>query len=114
MGLVEDFEKSQMTKDVPAISVGDTVIVHKVISEGKKQRIQKYEGIVISIQNSRSKKSITVRKIVDKIGVEKTFLIYSSLVPKIEVKKKGKPKRAKLYYLRERTGKKATYVNSAE
>tara|TARA_A100001015_G_scaffold261277_1_gene306677 strand:+ start:5832 stop:6197 length:366 start_codon:yes stop_codon:yes gene_type:complete len=109
--LIEEIEKSQMKKDgVPSVSVGDTVCVSKVIVEGKKQRIQKYEGLVIGIQGRYSKKRINIRKFVDKIGVEKSFLIHSPLVKDIKVVSKGKVRRAKLNYLRERVGSRATKV----
>ncbi|MDA1353226.1 MAG: 50S ribosomal protein L19 [bacterium] len=111
---IQEIEKDQMKKNVPSVSEGDTVVVSKIITEGKKSRIQKYEGVVLKKQNTRSRTQITVRKVVDKIGVEKTFLLHSPLVEKIEVIKRGKTRRARLYYLRKRTGKKATRIKSAD
>ena len=78
-----------------------------VIMEGKKQRVQRFQGTVIKIKGSLSRKTFTVRKIIDGVGVEKSFLLHSPLVPKVEVLKRAKVRRAKLYYLRDRVGAKA-------
>ncbi len=112
--IIEKIEKDQMKKNLPSISVGDTVVVSKEIVEGEKKRIQKFQGLIIKMQNRYSKKTIVVRKFVDKIGVEKSFLIHSPLVKEIKVLKKGKVRRARLYYLRDRLGKKAITVKSAK
>ena len=104
---IQEFEKSQCKENVPSIKVGDSVIVHKVIMEGKKQRTQRFQGTVIKKKGSLSRESFTVRKIVDGVGVEKTFLIHSPLVPKVEIIQQSKVRRAKLYYLRDRVGAKA-------
>ena len=109
---IEEFEKSQMKESLPEINVGDTVIVDKVIVEGKKKRIQKFEGTVILRTGIRSRDSIVVRKVVDGIGVEKTYLLHSSLVSNVTVKRKGKVRRARLYYLRDRIGSKATRIKA--
>lgn len=93
------------------ISTGDTVRIHQEISEGGKTRIQVYEGLVIAIKNSGSGKSFTVRKIAaGGIGVEKIFPVLLPALKKIEIKRKGQVRRSKLYYLRDRVGKKATKV----
>jgi len=111
--VIEEIEKKQMKKSLPGFSVGDTVVVSKEIIEGKKKRIQKYEGIIIKIQNNYVRKNITVRKIVGNVGVEKTFFVHAPSVVKIERKVKGKVRRAKLFYLRNRVGKKATRIKKA-
>jgi large subunit ribosomal protein L19 len=112
--IIDEIEKNQMKENIPDINVGDTVCISKLITEGKKQRIQKFEGIVIKQQGSNSRKSITVRKIFGQFGVEKSFLIHSSLVPEIKVLKRGKVRRAKLNYLRNRIGAKATRVKTKD
>ncbi|MAQ63896.1 MAG: 50S ribosomal protein L19 [Rickettsiales bacterium] len=104
---IQEFEKSQCKENVPSIKVGDSVIVHKVIMEGKKQRTQRFQGTVIKKKGSLSRESFTVRKIIDGVGVEKTFLLHSPLVPKVDILKEAKIRRAKLYYLRDRVGAKA-------
>eukprot|EP01047_Picozoa_sp_COSAG01_P004025 COSAG01_NODE_128_length_24936_cov_324.347264_9_plen_115_part_00 len=106
--IIEEIEKGQMKADLKTIDVGDTVAVSKTIKEGKKERQQKFEGVVIKKQGRLSRESITVRKIVDGIGVEKTFLIHSPLVPSYKIIKRAKVRRAKLYYLRERLGVKTS------
>jgi len=95
-------------------SVGDTVVVSQKIVEGGKTRTQNFEGIVIAIRGSGENKTFTVRKIaVGGIGVERIWPLHSPWITKIKVKKKGKIRRAKLYYLRKKTGKKATKVKAA-
>ena len=111
--LIDEFEKSQMKRSgLPSISVGDKVSISKVIVEGKKKRIQKFEGIIIGIQGKLSKKKINIRKVVDKVGVEKAFLLHSPLVKDIKIISKGKVRRANLNYLRQRIGSKATKVKT--
>lgn len=112
--LIQDIEKSQMKPNVQKVNVGDKVRVSKLIVEGKKKRIQNYEGLIIKNQHSLSRESITVRKMVDGIGVEKSFLLHSPLVTEIKVVKRGKVRRARLNYLRNRVGSKATRVKSAD
>ncbi len=112
--VIKKFEESQLKESVADIQVGDTVIVHKVIMEGKNQRTQRFQGTVIKLKGSLSKKSFTVRKIIDGVGVEKTFLLHSPLVPKVEVIKRAKVRRAKLYYLRDRVGAKANRLKIKE
>ena len=114
MSIIEEIEKKMMKKDLPSVNVGDTVVISQEIVEGKKKRIQKFEGVVIKRQNTRQRTSVTLRKIVDKIGVEKSFMLYLPLVKNIEVTRKGKVRRARLFYLRDRVGKKATRVKAAD
>ena len=92
-------------KEVPAFNVGDTVKVHVKIKEGNRERIQIFEGFVIKRQNAGSNETFTVRKISYGVGVERTFPVHSKNIDKIEVIRSSKTRRAKLYYLRERTGK---------
>ena len=96
-----------MKSDIPAFNVGDTVKVHVKIKEGNRERIQIFEGFVLKIQNGGIGKTFTVRRIASGVGVEKTFPIHSPLVEKIEVVKRGKIRRARLHYMRQRTGKSA-------
>jgi large subunit ribosomal protein L19 len=110
--LITEIEKSQMKDNVPSLNVGDTVRVAKLIVEGKKQRTQYYEGLIVKIANKYSRESITVRKICDGIGIEKSFLLHSPLVTEINVIKCGKVRRARLNYLRNRIGVKATRVKT--
>ena len=112
--IIDQLEKKAMKESLPSYSVGDTVVVSQQIVEGKKSRIQKFEGMLIKKKNAAVRSSITVRKLVDGSGVEKTFLVHSPLITQIEVKKQGKVRRAKLYYIRERIGKKATTVKAKQ
>ena len=105
MDIVKSIEHEQLKNSIPEIRVGNTVRVHVKIKEGNKERIQVFEGIVIKKQGGGVNETFTVRKISYGVGVEKTFLIHSPLVEKVEVVRVGKARRAKLYYLRERTGK---------
>ncbi|MGC6366625.1 MAG: 50S ribosomal protein L19 [Candidatus Marinamargulisbacteria bacterium] len=112
---IEEFEKSQIAEtDYPTVTVGDTVIVHKEISEGKKTRIQRFQGLIIKKTGRLSRESITLRKIVDGVGVEKSFLTSSPLVKNIEVVSRGKGRRARLNYLRDRKGKAALRVKKID
>jgi large subunit ribosomal protein L19 len=110
--LITEIEKSQMKEEIPALKVGDTVRVANLINEGKKQRTQYYEGLIIKIQNKYSRQSITVRKICDGVGIEKSFLVHSPLVKDIAIIKQGIVRRARLHYLRNRIGVKATRVKT--
>ena len=103
--LVEQITKSQIRTDLPNFITGDTIKLSIRIIENGKERIQVFEGIVIKKQGGGVNATFTVRKISYGVGVEKTFLIHSPLVEKVEVVRVGKARRAKLYYLRERTGK---------
>ena len=105
MDIIKSIEHEQLKNSIPEIKVGNTVRVHVRIKEGNKERIQVFEGIVIKKQGGGVNATFTVRKISYGVGVEKTFLVHSPLVEKVEVVRVGKARRAKLYYLRERTGK---------
>jgi large subunit ribosomal protein L19 len=105
--LVTLIETTQLKDDVPAFGPGDTVNVHLRVVEGAKERIQQYEGVVISRHGSGAREMMTVRKISGGIGVERIFPIHSPRIAKLEVKRRGRVRRAKLYYLRSRSGKAA-------
>ena len=107
---IENLEKKFAKEDLPKFNIGDTVDVHFNVQEGDKRRIQVFSGIVIGEKGSGLGKSFTVRRISYGEGVERVFPLNSPLIDKIEVKKKGKVRRAKLYYLRSKKGKKATKV----
>lgn len=105
---VIDFNKSQQTKQLPELQVGDIVRVHRKIKEGDKERVQIFKGLIISIKGKQSSSpTITVRRESQKIGVEMTFPIYMPTVVKIEVLRHSKVRRSKIYYMRERSGKAA-------
>ncbi len=105
--LIEAVEKEQITKESPAFSPGDTVIVQVKVTEGSRERLQAFEGIVIAKRNRGLNSSFTVRKISHGEGVERVFQTHSPVVSQIQVKRRGDVRRAKLYYLRGRTGKAA-------
>ena len=105
--ILRAIEQEQIRTDLPSFNVGDNVKVHQLIKEGNRERIQVFEGIIIKKQNGGVNASFTVRKISYGVGVEKTFLVHSPLVEKVEVVRVGKARRAKLYYLRDRVGKAA-------
>ena len=105
--IIDAIEQEQMTKDVPDFSPGDTVIVQVKVKEGSLERLQAFEGIVIAKRNRGLNSSFTVRKISHGEGVERVFQTYSPVVSEIKVKRRGDVRRAKLYYLRGRTGKAA-------
>ncbi len=111
MGIIDDIEKGQMKKTAPSFKVGDTVKVYSKIMEGGKERVQGFEGIVIKFSGAGIRKNFTVRKIVQGVGVERTFLVNSPKVERVETLRSGKVRRAKLYYLRKRIGSQATRVN---
>ena len=100
MNIIDEFEKAQLRTDIPDFSPGDTVAVHYNIKEGNRRRNQIFEGVVIARKGGSFKETFTVRKVSYKIGVERIFPVHSPLINKIEVKRKGKVRRAKLYYLR--------------
>ena len=114
LGLVNEITKDQMKNDVPDLRPGQTVRVDVNIKEGDKSRIQAYEGVVTKVQGSGIGKTFTVRKISSGVGVEKTFPLHSPLVQKIEVVRKGNVRRAKINYMRERTGKAAKIKTNEE
>ncbi len=103
--LIKDFELSQQKKKLPEVYVGDTVKVGVRISEGNKERVQPYEGVVIAKRHGGINQTITVRRIFQGIGVERIFMVHSPQVASIKVERRGKVRRAKLFYLRERVGK---------
>ena len=110
MNLIQTLEQEEMTrlgKNIPEFAPGDTVIVNVNVVEGTRKRVQAYEGVVIAKRNRGLNSGFTVRKISSGEGVERTFQTYSPLIASIEVKRRGDVRRAKLYYLRERTGKAA-------
>ena len=102
-----NIEAEQLKKDVPQFNVGDTVRVHAKIKEGNRERIQVFEGTVLKRQGGGSKETFTVRKSSNGVGVEKTWPVHSPNVEKVEVIRRGKVRRAKLNYLRDRVGKAA-------
>lgn len=107
MDIIKSIEHEQLKSKIPVLKVGDTVRVHVKIKEGNKERIQVFEGIIIKKQGGGLNETFTVRRISYGVGVEKTFLVHSPLVEKVEVVRVGKARRAKLYYLRDRVGKSA-------
>ena len=107
MEIIRAIEQEQLRTDLPKFGAGDTVKVHIRIKEGKRERIQIFEGVVLKRQNGGVRETFTVRKISFGVGVEKIFPVHSPGVEKIEVTRKGKVRRAKLNYLRDRVGKSA-------
>jgi large subunit ribosomal protein L19 len=110
MNLIETLEKEEMTrlgKTIPVFAPGDTVVVNVTVVEGERKRVQAYEGVVIAKRNRGLNSSFIVRKVSSGEGVERTFQTYSPMIASIEVKRRGDVRRAKLYYLRERSGKSA-------
>lgn len=107
MDIIKSIEHEQMKNAIPDLKVGDTIRVHQRIKEGNRERIQVFEGIIIKKQGGGLNATFTVRRVAYGCGVEKTFLIHSPMVEKIEVVRVGKARRAKLYYLRDRVGKAA-------
>ena len=107
MNIIEQIERENLKSEVPVFSVGDTVKVSVKVIEGTKERIQAFEGIVIAKKNGGIRETFTVRRISYGIGVERTFPVHSPKVARIDVVRRGKVRRAKLYYLRNLTGKAA-------
>jgi len=103
--LINEFENEQLKKELPEIYVGDTVKVGVKITEGNKERVQPYEGVVIAKRHGGINQTITVRRIFQGIGVERVFLLHSPQVASLKVERRGKVRRAKLFYLRDRVGK---------
>ena len=110
--IIQEIEKEQLKAEKPAFGVGDTVRAHVRVIEGGKERIQVFEGIVIAKRHDAVRETFTVRKISHSIGVERTFLLNSPRIAKVEVVRRGKVRRAKLFYLREKVGK-ATRIKEA-
>jgi len=103
--LIKEFENEQLKKELPEIYVGDTVKVGVKITEGNKERVQPYEGVVIAKRHGGINETITVRRIFQGIGVERVFMLHSPQVASLKVERRGKVRRAKLFYLRDRVGK---------
>ncbi len=112
--IIETIEKENQNKNAPTVKIGDTVKVYFKIKEGDKERLQGFQGVVIAKKNGSIRETFTVRRISHGIGVERTFPIHSPLIDSVELVRKGKPRRAKLYYVRELTGKAAKIKQSNE
>ena len=107
MDLIKELNKEQLAKELTPVQIGDTVRVHVKVKEGSRERIQVFEGTVIAKKHGGIEETITVRRVSYGVGVEKVFPIHAPAVEKIEIVRKGKVRRAKLYYLRDRVGKSA-------
>ena len=105
--LLQNFESDQAQRELPAFGPGDTVVVNVKVKEGNRERVQAYEGVVIGKKNAGLNSAFTVRKISHGFGVERVFQTHSAAIDSVQVKRRGNVRRAKLYYLRERTGKSA-------
>ena len=105
--IIDTLEKEGMKQNLPELAIGDQVKVFVKVKEGDKERLQSYEGTIIAFKNGGIRETVTVRRVTYGVGVERTFPIHSPKVDHIEVVRHGKVRRAKLYYLRERTGKAA-------
>ncbi|WP_419590530.1 50S ribosomal protein L19 [Thiolapillus sp.] len=105
--IIQELEAEQMNKDIPDFGPGDTVVVKVKVKEGNRERLQAFEGVVIAKRNRGLNSAFTVRKMSHDEGVERVFQTYSTMIDSIEVKRRGDVRRAKLYYLRGRTGKAA-------
>ena len=105
--IIRSIEETQLKKDVPSFSIGDTVKVEVKVVEGTRERLQAFEGVVIARRNGSCRETFTVRRVSYGVGVERTFPLHSPRVDSITVTRRGKVRRAKLYYLRERSGKAA-------
>ena len=105
--IIQDLNARQIKKDIPAFSPGDTVVVQVKVKEGDRERVQAYEGVVIAISNRGLNSSFTVRKVSHGEGVERVFQTHSPAIADIHLKRRGHVRRAKLYYLRDRSGKSA-------
>jgi len=107
MDLIENIEKEYLKEDLPEFKSGDTVKVNVKVSEGNRERIQTFEGVIIAVNGVGINKTITVRKLSFGVGVERIFPVHAPIVDSLEVVRKGKVRRSKLYYLRDRVGKSA-------
>jgi len=112
--VIQEIEKEQMKENVVDFNIGDTIKVFYKIIEGKKERIQPFEGVVTRIQGGGITKAFTVRKVVGGVGVEKTYLIHSPKITEITVLREGKARKAKLFYLRDRVGSKANKIKARD
>ena len=109
MNIIDTIERDGMKTDLPEIAIGDQVRVFVKVVEGNRERLQSYEGVVIAKKNGGIRETVTVRRVTFGVGVERTFPLHSPRIDHIEVVRHGKVRRAKLYYLRERTGKAAKH-----
>lgn len=107
MDIIRAIEAEQLKTDLPIFNVGDTVKVHVKVKEGARERVQMFEGVVFKRQNGSLRETFSVRRVAYGVGVEKTFPVHSPMIEKIEVVRRGRVRRAKLYYLRDRVGKAA-------
>ena len=107
MDIIRAIEAEQLKTDLPCFHIGDTVKVHLKVKEGTRERIQIFEGVVLKRQNGSLRETFTVRRVAYNVGVEKTFPVHSPMIDKIEVIRRGRVRRAKLFYLRDRVGKAA-------
>ncbi|MCC6221789.1 MAG: 50S ribosomal protein L19 [Deltaproteobacteria bacterium] len=107
MNLIDKIHAEQLKKELPDFSIGDTVRVHQLIQEGGKERVQVFEGVVMGRRGGGISETFTVRKVSYNVGVERTYLLHSPRVTKVELKQRGHVRRAKLYYLRDLSGKAA-------
>ncbi|PRH83875.1 50S ribosomal protein L19 [Arenimonas caeni] len=105
--LLQQFEADQVTRELPKFAQGDTVVVNVKVKEGNRERVQAYEGVVIAVKNAGLNSSFTVRKISHGFGVERVFQTHSPIIDSVSVKRRGKVRQSKLYYLRGLEGKKA-------
>lgn len=105
MNIVETVEKEYLKEEVPVLRSGDTVKVHVKVVEGTRERIQVFEGVVIAVNHAGLRQNVTVRRMTHGVGVERTFLVHSPRIDKIEVLRHGAVRRAKLFYLRDKVGK---------
>ncbi|OAA82756.1 50S ribosomal protein L19 [Clostridium ljungdahlii] len=107
LDIIKQIESEQIRTDLPKFNVGDTVKVHVKIKEGNRERVQVFEGVVLKRQNGGIRETFTVRRVAYGVGVERTFPVNAPIIDKIDVVRRGKVRRAKLYYLRDRVGKAA-------
>ncbi len=114
MDIISKIEKEQMKSEVTDFKVGDTIKVHNRVVEGGKERIQMFQGIVLAMGGTGVNKAFTVRKISYGVGVERVYPLHSPRIAKVEIISRGKVRRAKLHYLRDRVGKRAIQVKTAE
>ena len=105
--IIRSIESAQLRTDIPKFNIGDTVRVHVKVVEGSRERLQAFEGVVIARRNGSVRETFTVRRTSDGVGVERTFPLHSPRIDHLDVIRRGKVRRAKLYYLRERSGKAA-------
>jgi len=112
--VIEQIENAQMNRELPDFGPGDTVVVQVKIKEGDRERLQAFEGVVLGVRNRGLNSAFTVRKISHGVGVERTFQTYSPLIDSVTVKRRGDVRQAKLYYLRERSGRSARIAEKLE